>query len=177
MQQELKQQSEANQGKVGCVMNDTNPTSIDTHTHSHTHSHTPARTREETKESLPDHSGCVPVPTLEKAISLARSVMNFHDEAFIREWYEDMQMAFWCDEWGKPIRNWGKLLNIWIRNKALFAAKRDPKRVTQIGGGYSGRNTPAQNADNVENEGPSEADLYLRECMARHDAERKGGAR
>lgn len=81
----------------------------------------------------------IPPPTLEMAISMARDIMNFRDEAFIREWFEDMAMAFWRDEWGKPITNWGLKLNRWIRNKAVFAAKRDPARIAPISGGVAAR--------------------------------------
>ena len=81
----------------------------------------------------------IPEPTLELAVSMAREIMGFHDAAFVKEWYEDMQMGFWRDEKAMPITNWGIKLNRWIRNKGVFEAKRDPKRVQSIVATYKDR--------------------------------------
>ena len=35
-----------------------------------------------------------------------------------------MEGRFWCDDKGEPIRNWGMLLTVWVRNRARFAALR-----------------------------------------------------
>ena len=64
------------------------------------------------------------IPTLGVALWHAHHNLGVHDPAFVREWYEDMEGRFWCDDKGEPIRNWGMLLTVWVRNRARFAALR-----------------------------------------------------
>ena len=68
-------------------------------------------------------------PTVEQVISFAKSILGFNDEHFCREWYRQMSMAFWCDEFGNLIRNWGWVFNKWRLNKDLFERLRDPERI------------------------------------------------
>ena len=69
------------------------------------------------------------IPSVEQAISFAHSIIGFTDDDFIREWHRQMSMAFWCDEFGNPIRNWGWVFNKWRLNKKLFERLRDPERI------------------------------------------------
>ena len=69
------------------------------------------------------------IPTVEQVISFAKSILGFNDEHFCREWYRQMSMAFWCDEFGNLIRNWGWVFNKWRLNKDLFERLRDPERI------------------------------------------------
>ena len=125
----------------------TSTSSKNTHTITNACAHvheSPARVpAHESPARVPAHDEHkIPPPTLEQAVSMAENVMGFTDKEFIREWYEDMSMSFWCDSYGRPLRNWGRTLCVWIRNKALFKAKRDPNRVQPIGvsrGSYQDR--------------------------------------
>ena len=64
------------------------------------------------------------IPTLGVTLWHAHHNLGVRDPDFVREWYEDMEGRFWCDDRGEPIRNWGMLLTIWVRNRARFAALR-----------------------------------------------------
>ena len=82
-----------------------------------------ARTREDLRQIARS------IPTVEQVISFAHAIIGFTDDDFIREWHRQMSMAFWCDEFGNPIRNWGWVFNKWRLNEKLFAKLRDPERV------------------------------------------------
>jgi len=81
------------------------------------------RTREELTEIARS------IPTLEMVRERAKTLLNFHDERFIAEWYRQMEMSCWCDEFGNPIRNWGWVFNKWRLNEKLFKRLRDPERI------------------------------------------------
>ena len=83
-----------------------------------------ARTREELQQIARS------IPSVEQVISFAHSIIGFTDDDFIREWHRQMSMAFWCDEFGNPIRNWGWVFNKWRLNKKLFEKLRDPDRIS-----------------------------------------------
>lgn len=83
-----------------------------------------ARTREELQQIARS------IPSVEQVISFAHSIIGFTDDDFIREWHRQMSMAFWCDEFGNPIRNWGWVFNKWRLNKKLFDRLRDPDRIS-----------------------------------------------
>ena len=82
-----------------------------------------ARTREELQQIARS------IPTVEQVISFSKCILGFDDEHFCREWHRQMEMAFWCDEFGNPIRNWGWVFNKWRLNKDLFERLRDPERI------------------------------------------------
>jgi len=69
------------------------------------------------------------IPTLDQVLSHAHSIMGITDDGFIRDWYRQMNAAFWCDELGNQIKNWGWVLNKWYRNRKLFERLRDPERI------------------------------------------------
>ena len=64
------------------------------------------------------------IPTRGVALWHAHQNLGVRDPAFVLEWYEDMEGRFWCDGDGKPVRNWGMMLTVWVRNRARFAALR-----------------------------------------------------
>ena len=105
---------------------------------SNTLSHS-ARAREELQQIARS------IPTVEQVISFAHSIIGFTDDDFIREWHRQMSMAFWCDEFGNPIRNWGWVFNKWRLNKKLFEKLRDPNRIPDArkGGRDGGGSPPA----------------------------------
>ena len=82
-----------------------------------------ARTREELQQIARS------IPTIQQVTDYANTILGFTDEKFIREWYRQMSMAFWCDEFGNPIRNWGWVFNKWRLNQKLFEKLRDPNRI------------------------------------------------
>ena len=86
-----------------------------------------ARTREELQRIARS------IPTVEQVIGFAKYILGFNDEHFCREWHRQMEMAFWCDEFGNPIRNWGWVFNKWRLNKDLFERLRDPERIRRFG--------------------------------------------
>lgn len=92
---------------------------------SYTLTYTPphARTREENQKMAGT------IPTLAQVISHAQSTLAFNDEEFLTEWYREMDCAFWCDEFGNPMKNWGWILNKWRANRRLFERLRDPDRL------------------------------------------------
>ena len=94
---------------------------------SNTLSLTPAGAHTPTREELQRIARSI--PTVEQVISFAHSIIGFTDDDFIREWHRQMSMAFWCDEFGNPIRNWGWVFNKWRLNKDLFERLRDPERI------------------------------------------------
>ena len=102
---------------------------------SNTLSLTPAGARTPAREELQQIARSI--PTVEQVISLSKCILGFDDEHFCREWHRQMQMAFWCDEFGNPIRNWGWVFNKWRLNKELFERLRDPDRIPDArnGGG------------------------------------------
>ena len=108
---------------------------------SNTLSHS-ARAREELQQIARS------IPTVEQVISFAHSIIGFTDDDLIREWHRQMSMAFWCDEFGNPIRNWGWVFNKWRLNKKLFEKLRDPNRIPDARkGGRDGGGSPRK-ADN-----------------------------
>ena len=98
-----------------------------------------ARTREEMQRLAGS------VPTLEQVKSYAHDCLGYTDDAFIEDWYRQMSMSFWCDQYGKPIRNWGWVFNKWRLSEKYFAKLRDPARIADMRSGKAG---PARKADN-----------------------------
>ena len=94
---------------------------------SNTLSLTPAGARTHTREELQQIARSI--PTVDQVISFAKYILGFNDEHFCREWHRQMEMAFWCDEFGNLIRNWGWVFNKWRLNKDLFERLRDPERI------------------------------------------------
>ena len=94
---------------------------------SNTLSLTPAGAHTHTREVLQRIARSI--PTVEQVIGFAKYILGFNDEHFCREWHRQMEMAFWCDEFGNPIRNWGWVFNKWRLNRKLFEKLRDPGRI------------------------------------------------
>ena len=111
-----------------------------------------ARTREELQQIARS------IPTVEQVISFANSIIGFTDDDFCREWHRQMSMAFWCDESGNPIRNWGYVFNKWRLNKKLFERLRDPERIADAR--KSGGGSPRK-ADNWRGTNPKEVGNVL----------------
>ena len=88
-----------------------------------------ARTREELQQIARS------IPTVEQVISFAKNILGFNDVHFCREWHRQMEMAFWCDEFGNPIRNWGWVFNKWRLNKDLFERLKDLCVPLRLNGG------------------------------------------
>ena len=93
------------------------------------------------------------IPSVEQAISFAHSIIGFTDDDFIREWHRQMSMAFWCDEFGNPIRNWGYVFNKWRLNKRLFEKLRDPARIADARTGGAKRKCDNWRGTNPEEVG------------------------
>ena len=68
------------------------------------------------------------IPTWEMVVSRAKSTIGCNNIAWLREWFNDMECANWCDGDGNPIHNWGRALGIAWRYKDVDAARRDPSR-------------------------------------------------
>ena len=69
------------------------------------------------------------IPTLEMVLSHCHHRMCFHDDEFVRYWYNQMEFQLWCDRLGNPIKNWAYELSVWIGNRAFFERLRDPDRL------------------------------------------------
>jgi len=82
-----------------------------------------ARTREELQQMARS------IPTLEQVLSHAHTIMGFRDDDFVRDWYQQMNAVFWCDEFGNQIKNWAWVLNKWRLNRKIFERLRDPERI------------------------------------------------
>ena len=107
-----------------------------------------ARTREEIQQIARS------IPTVEQVISFAHTIIGFTDDDFIREWHRQMSMAFWCDEFGNPIRNWGWVFNKWRLNKRLFERLRDPERIPDARKGSAKRKREAAAVKKVRRKAP-----------------------
>ena len=68
------------------------------------------------------------IPTWEMVVSRAKSTIGCNNIAWLREWFNEMNCAAWCDGDGNPIHNWGRALGIAWRYKDVDAARRDPSR-------------------------------------------------
>jgi len=93
---------------------------------------------------LPEHrelyrSYVANIPTIARAVAHAQ-LMGCFDAAFVRKWYDCMDMSCWADSHGNPIQNWCHLLMRWIENRAYFDKLQDPNRIpdTLAGGGRAG---------------------------------------
>ena len=68
------------------------------------------------------------IPTWEMVLSRAKTTIGCSNIAWLREWFNEMNCANWCDGDGNPIHNWGRALGIAWRYKDVDAARRDPSR-------------------------------------------------
>ena len=68
------------------------------------------------------------IPTWEMVVSRAKTTIGCNNIAWLREWFNEMNCANWCDGDGNPIHNWGRALGIAWRYKDVDAARRDPSR-------------------------------------------------
>ena len=68
------------------------------------------------------------IPTWEMILSRAKTTIGCNNIAWLREWFNEMNCANWCDGDGNPIHNWGRALGIAWRYKDVDAARRDPSR-------------------------------------------------
>jgi hypothetical protein len=68
------------------------------------------------------------IPTWEMVLSRAKTTIGCNNIAWLKEWFNEMNCANWCDGDGNPIHNWGRALGIAWRYKDVDAARRDPSR-------------------------------------------------
>jgi hypothetical protein len=68
------------------------------------------------------------IPTWEMVLTRAKTTIGCNNIAWLREWFNEMNCANWCDGDGNPIHNWGRALGIAWRYKDVDAARRDPSR-------------------------------------------------
>ena len=68
------------------------------------------------------------IPTWEMVVTRAKTTIGCNNIAWLREWFNEMNCANWCDGDGNPIHNWGRALGIAWRYKDVDAARRDPSR-------------------------------------------------
>ena len=68
------------------------------------------------------------IPTWEMVLTRAKTTIGCRNIAWLREWFNEMNCANWCDGDGNPIHNWGRALGIAWRYKDVDAARRDPSR-------------------------------------------------
>ena len=68
------------------------------------------------------------IPTWEMVLTRAMTTIGCNNIAWLREWFNEMNCANWCDGDGNPIHNWGRALGIAWRYKDVDAARRDPSR-------------------------------------------------
>jgi hypothetical protein len=68
------------------------------------------------------------IPTWEMVLTRAKTTIGCNNIAWLREWFNEMNCANWCDGDGNPIHNWGRALSIAWRYKDVDAARRDPSR-------------------------------------------------
>ena len=68
------------------------------------------------------------IPTWDMVLSRAKTTIGCNNIAWLREWFNEMNCANWCDGDGNPIHNWGRALGIAWRYKDVDAARRDPSR-------------------------------------------------
>ena len=68
------------------------------------------------------------IPTWEMVVTRAKTTIGCNNIAWLKEWFNEMNCANWCDGDGNPIHNWGRALGIAWRYKDVDAARRDPSR-------------------------------------------------
>ena len=68
------------------------------------------------------------IPTWEMVLTRAKTTIGCNNIAWLKEWFNEMNCANWCDGDGNPIHNWGRALGIAWRYKDVDAARRDPSR-------------------------------------------------
>ena len=72
------------------------------------------------------------IPTWEMVLTRAKTTIGCNNIAWLREWFNEMNCANWCDGDGNPIHNWGRALGIAWRYKDVDAARRDPSRFQKL---------------------------------------------
>ena len=68
------------------------------------------------------------IPTWEMVLTRAKTTIGCNNIAWLREWFNEMNCANWCDGDGNPIHNWGRALGIAWHYKDVDAARRNPSR-------------------------------------------------
>jgi len=93
---------------------------------------------------IPEHRQLIrqyvaPEPTLARAVRHA-GLRGCTDEAFVRKWYDCMDMSCWTDGYCHQILNWCYLLAKWMLNRYYFDKLQDPNRIPDAvsGGGRAG---------------------------------------